>query len=269
MDRNYKSRVLERRQLIVEHPSIVIGVIPQGQKTVQELYAFLMSNYLPQRFPKMFSADRDGNNFRNIVTGANFPVAPPEDPLEALKILAETIEDDMFLLHETEKGHRSVAYVCCYCSGFDPSQKLDKLLDEIHQPVPSYHKIGPSMERFFSRVEVGKNVKRVNVSNFPIAAIGVCRKSKRSQHCKLVAEWKADIVSVVVCGGLSHSVQLWKQPRSSCRSSSAPNYCSVSHGVVKHLCSPQWIITCLAAYNLELISSLSKQFTYCDMHRTS
>ena len=164
MDRNYKERVLERRQLMDQHTSIVVGAIPQGKAAVQELYSFLMSGYLPTRYPNMFSLSDDSKRLQNQVTGASFPTVPPEDSVEALRIIGETVEDDVFLLHETPEGHRSVAYVCCYCSGFDPSEKLDKLLVEIHEPVPSYHKIGPSMERFFSRVKVGKNVKRVNVS---------------------------------------------------------------------------------------------------------
>lgn len=164
MDRNYKDHILERRQLMTEHPSVVVGAIPQGKAAVQELYKHLLSDYLPRRYPTMFSLADDGKKFRNQVTGATFPTLPPDDPIEALRAVGETVEDDVFLLHETDEGHRSVAYVCCYCSGFDPSEKLDKLLDEIHAPVPSYDKIGPSMEKFFSRVKVGKNAKRVNVS---------------------------------------------------------------------------------------------------------
>lgn len=164
MDCNYKDHILDRRQLMKQHPDIVVGAIPQGKAAVKELYTYLMSDYLPKRYPTMFSLSDDGKTFRNQVMETSFPTLPPDDPIEALRTLGETIEDDVFLLHETEKGHRSVAYVCCYCSGFDPSKKLDKLLDEIHAPVPSYDKIGPSMERFFSRVKVGKNAKRVNVS---------------------------------------------------------------------------------------------------------
>ncbi|CAN8099693.1 unnamed protein product [Discula destructiva] len=164
MDRNYKDRILERRQLIAQHPSIVIGAISQGHGAVYELYEYLMSSYLPRRFPAMFLIGKNGKTLRNNVTGATFPLVPPGDPIQTLKILGEMVEDDFFLLHEVEQGHRSVAYVCCYCSGFDPSKKLDKLLDEIHEPVPSYHKIGPSMERYFSRTKVGKNMKRVNWS---------------------------------------------------------------------------------------------------------
>ena len=164
MDHNYEDRVLERRQLMAQNPAIVVGLIPQGRAAVEELYSFLLSDYLPQRFPAMFSLSEDGKTFRNKITRASFPTLPPDDPVQALRRLGETVEDDMFLLHETEQGHRSVAYVCCYCSGFDPSQKLDKLLSEIHKPVPSYEKIGLSMERYFKKLEVGKNVKRVNVS---------------------------------------------------------------------------------------------------------
>lgn len=164
MDHNYEDRVLERRQLMAENPTIVLGAIPRAKEAVEETYSFLLSQYLPQRFPTMFSLSDDGKIFRNGITGASFPTLPPDDSVQALRRLGETIEDDIFLLHETEQGHRSVAYVCCYCSGFDPSQKLDKLLPEIHEPVPSYNKIGPSMERYFKKLEVGKNMKRVNWS---------------------------------------------------------------------------------------------------------
>lgn len=174
MDRNYEDRVMERRALIMQHPSIVVGAMPQGKAAVDELYTYLMAKYLPARFPSMFSVAEDGKVLRNAITGTSFPTLPPDDPVDALKRLGETVEDDMFLLHETDAGHRSVAYVCCYCSGFDPSEKLDKLLVEIHEPVPSYHKIGPSMERFFSRVEVGKNVKRVNVSLRSMSEVPNC-----------------------------------------------------------------------------------------------
>ncbi|KKY36342.1 putative hrq family protein 2 [Diaporthe ampelina] len=177
MDHNYEDRVLERRQLMAQNPAIVVGLIPQGRAAVEELYSFLLSDYLPQRFPAMFSLSEDGKTFRNKITRASFPTLPPDDPVQALRRLGETVEDDMFLLHETEQGHRSVAYVCCYCSGFDPSQKLDKLLSEIHKPVPSYEKIGLSMERYFKKLEVGKNVKRVNWSVVDSAILFNCKSN--------------------------------------------------------------------------------------------
>lgn len=116
----------------------------------------------------MFRLRNQGRQFDNLVTGRSFPTAAPESTEEAeaaLRMLAETVEEDMFLLVGEPEGHRAVAFVCCFPSGFDPSTKVGRLLREIHAPVPSYDKIGPSMERFFSRIEVGKNVKRTNVSS--------------------------------------------------------------------------------------------------------
>ncbi|KAL2129106.1 hypothetical protein VTI74DRAFT_8223 [Chaetomium olivicolor] len=172
MDANYLSRVTARRQLIAEHTSAVHGVTPAGHASVRELYAYLLGNYLPARYPTMFELLPNPQTntvlFHNKATGLTSPLSPPpSDPLEMLRILGETVEDDMFLLLRDahgEREHRSVAFVCCHPSGFEPAAKLGKRLVEIHGPVPAYEKIGASMERYFGRLEVGRGVKRVNWS---------------------------------------------------------------------------------------------------------
>jgi hypothetical protein len=173
MDSNYPSRVTARRDLISQHTSSVLSTIPSGEAPVRELYTYLLGIYLPTRYPTMFELIQDptktGNQtvFRNKITSLASPVhPPPSDPTEMLKILGETVEDDMFLLlQDSDTGeHRAVAFVCCHPAGFDPSQKLGKRLVDIHGPVPAYEKIGASMERYFGRLEVGRPVKRVNVS---------------------------------------------------------------------------------------------------------
>lgn len=191
-----------------------------GVEAVRELYSYLLGEYLPKRYPTLFaleddsssSSTPDGNNrgdtvtkseeelktkkkvFHNKITGARFPAElPPLAPtdtqaaMEALKILGETVEDDLTLLQQdpgtptttttgAETGaeggaeepglHRLVATVVCNPSGFDPAEKMGKVLRDIHAPVPSYGKIEKSMERFFSRLEVGKSSSRINVSSF-------------------------------------------------------------------------------------------------------
>jgi hypothetical protein len=165
-----------------------MGAIPIGDAPVRELYSYLLGTYLPTRYPSMFDlvqvSNHDGFNssnelatmFRNKVTNLTFPLhPPPADPLAALQILGETVEDDMFLLlRNGEEGeHRAVAFVCCHPSGFDPAEKLGKKLVDIHGPVPAYDKIEASMERFFGRLGVGKSVKRVNVG-FVLLSIVFC-----------------------------------------------------------------------------------------------
>lgn len=172
MDKNYADRVAHRRALIQQHGATVHGCTPAGEGAVHELYCFLLGTYLPQRYPTMFRLSTDGKTFHNLVTGREFPTVPDTSDMDAaLRILGETVEDDMFLLHQTPEGHRSVAFVCCFPAGFDGSEKLDKLLVEIHGPVPSYEKIGPSMEKFFAKLEVGKSVKRMNVGILPCRSL--------------------------------------------------------------------------------------------------
>lgn len=130
---------------------------------MQEVYTYLVNDYLPVRYPTVFT--KTDKMILNRVTGASISLQAPSDPLEAFKLLGMNVEDDMFLLQQEPEGHRCIAAMCTSPSGFDPSEKLGKLLKDIHAPVPEYDKIGASMERFFSRVEVGKNAVRNNVSS--------------------------------------------------------------------------------------------------------
>lgn len=163
IDSDYLSRVMLRRSIIAKYPATAHGVTPRGVPAVQELYAYLMSRYLPSRYPSIFHV-RD-KHVQNSATGTLFPTVSPEDPLECLRSLSESVEEDMFLLQPTEKGHQCIAFVCCFPSGFNPRTKMGQLLGGIHGDVPAYEKIGPSMERFFSKIEVGHNVKRTNVGD--------------------------------------------------------------------------------------------------------
>lgn len=201
IDRNYKDRILLRRLLLREHASTCMGSLDavqmqcyrneerqreagkgllkrhqqhplakQARAAVVELYEYLLAEYLPQRYPRLFSQDRASGEFVNHVTGARFPLSRTAgddegaDTLEALRTIGETIEDDCFLVCQTDAGHVTVAFVCCFPAGFDPGEKLGRVLADIHGPVPAFEKIGRSMERFFGRLDVEKSVKRVNWS---------------------------------------------------------------------------------------------------------
>ncbi|RYP58911.1 hypothetical protein DL770_010327 [Monosporascus sp. CRB-9-2] len=161
IDTNYLSRIQQRKRIMAEYKPHVLGCIPEGIGPVHEVYSYILGDYLPARYPSLFS--RNEKSFRNHVTDDCLPIDPPDDPVAALSALGKTVEDDMFLLRETPNGHQCVAFLCCFPSGFDPAEKLGKNLKAIHEPVPSYDKIGPSMERYFSRLEVGKSSCRINV----------------------------------------------------------------------------------------------------------
>ena len=176
IDKDYLSRIDLRRDLLARYADTVHGCLPEGAEAVREVYTFLLRDYLPRRFPSMFALSRNSQSLTNTVTQRTYPCTPAKAKTdtaaaaaaaaaaEALTSLAEIVEEDMFILRETPDGHRCVAFLCCFPSGFDPSSKLGKLLREVHAPVPAYDRIGQSMERFFARLEVGKGVRRVNVS---------------------------------------------------------------------------------------------------------
>lgn len=152
-----------RRNIIAEYKNTVHGCLPGGESAVHELYSYILTHHLPTRFPDLFTCQ--GKVFHNRATGKSFPTIPPQDPERCLRILGETVEEDIFLLKEMETTHKCLAFTCCFPTGFDPSSKLGLDLRGIHGPVPAYEKIGPSMERFFRKLEVGKSVKRMNVSS--------------------------------------------------------------------------------------------------------
>ncbi|KAK3347333.1 hypothetical protein B0H65DRAFT_423974 [Neurospora tetraspora] len=175
MDNNYLSRIRSRQEIISLNASEVIGVLPEGHAAVKELYTYLLGEYLPVRYPTMFRIvssvpGSPNTTFQNLVTNSSFPLSPPpSDPLDCLRVIAQTVEDDFYLLlpfpkpnSPSEIEHKSVAFLNLHPAGFSPSSKLGIPLSQIHAPVPSYEKIGPSMERFFSRLATDKLVKRMN-----------------------------------------------------------------------------------------------------------
>lgn len=128
-----------------------------------EIYDYFLTEYLPIRYPTMFQLSQDKTIFNNLVTNRSFPTKP-QDVRSALLNLGEIVEEELFLLMPDSDSYRLVAYVCCFPSSFDPAEKLGLLLRDIHKPVPGYEKIGPSMERFFAKLQVGSPIKRQNVS---------------------------------------------------------------------------------------------------------
>ncbi|KAM6525936.1 hypothetical protein FSOLCH5_002063 [Fusarium solani] len=162
IDRDYLDRIQLRKNLIQSQGQMVHGCVPTGVDATNELYAHLLAQYLPKRYPTMFKLSADNSELENLVTGDRHPTIPPVDHDSALRIMGTTVEEDLFILKPTPDGHQCVAFMCCFPSGWNPASKLGKHMNQIHSNVPSYNKIGPSMERFFTKLEVGKNVKRTN-----------------------------------------------------------------------------------------------------------
>lgn len=183
IDHDYLDRVNQRREILKKHENTVCGFLPGGEQAVLEIYDYFLTEYLPVRYPTMFQLSQDGTIFNNLVTNRSFPTKV-QDVRSALLNLGEIVEEELFLLMPDSDSYRLVAYVCCFPSSFDPAEKLGLLLKDIHKPVPGYEKIGPSMERFFAKLQVGSPIKRQNVSTKSRATLQRLTKKSRSGQYK-------------------------------------------------------------------------------------
>ncbi|PSS12800.1 hypothetical protein M430DRAFT_124428 [Amorphotheca resinae ATCC 22711] len=167
IDKNYVDRLTLRKQIMQEHQSTVLQAQPIIQPAINELYTYLTSIYLPQRFPTIFQLSPGGQQLHNLATSCTLPLEPPADPIQTLALLGANLEDDFLFLLPADDGDGYVlrGFVTCFPSGFDTREKLGLKLREIHKPVPGYkEKLELSMDRFFDRLEVGRLVRRVNWS---------------------------------------------------------------------------------------------------------
>ncbi|KAJ5135576.1 uncharacterized protein N7515_004854 [Penicillium bovifimosum] len=182
MDKTYKERISLRKTLVGQHHDVVVGVNknqtpqqdPRIRPAISELYTFLLKDYLPVRYPKMFTLNADNTMFHNLVTDEYWPttLSATTPTIRPLEIIAQTIDEDfLILLPELVPEDGQIpkyvleAYATCLPSGFNPRDKLGLRMVDIHKPVPGYkEKMELSMDRFFARLEVGKFVKRINWS---------------------------------------------------------------------------------------------------------
>jgi hypothetical protein len=164
MDQQYCERIEERRRILEQYPG-ALGYVDSSIETIKELYAFLFTHLLPRRYPTMFRIDQATASLHNLVMNESIPLDPPNDPTEALRLMALNVDEDFLILLPSPDGdgYSLQAFVWLYPVGFDPQDKLGIKLRDAHKPVPSYKKhLEMSMDRYFAKLPPGKVVDRVN-----------------------------------------------------------------------------------------------------------
>jgi hypothetical protein len=169
MDNTYPSRIALRKTLIEEKGKDVLAVNDIAIPAVVELYTYLVTSYLPTRFPTVYTTTLSG--LQNKVNEALLPLHP-STAVSALRHLGENIDTDLLLLLPTHSPssndqvrYHLQAFITCFPSGFNTHSKLGLSLSAIHSPVPSYAaRLEKSMDRFFANLPIGKTVKRHNWS---------------------------------------------------------------------------------------------------------
>lgn len=111
--------------------------------------------YLPRRFPTIFTMSPDGREIHNRLTKETFDVTRPFLKHHPLFIAGRLVEDDLNILIESPNDGEYVlkAVLSAFPAGFHVKGKMDKTLTEIHKPVPTYkEKLQLSMNRYARRI---------------------------------------------------------------------------------------------------------------------
>lgn len=164
IDQQYVSRISERQKILTQYPG-ALGCLDAAIPMVNELYTYLVTHYLPRRYPTIFQLSPSTSTLHNVVLSEQLPLTPPSDPIAALRHICLNVDEDFLMLLPSPDGdgYSLQSFVWCYPVGFDPQDKLGIKLRDAHKPVPGYKQhLELSMDRYFSRLRPGKAVQRVN-----------------------------------------------------------------------------------------------------------
>jgi hypothetical protein len=152
VDEAYAAQMALRARLIAERRDEVIGVTPQAEAAVAELYAFVL-DHLPAAFA------RDGET---VLCPDGRRVAL--DAARPLETLGHLVQEDLCLMEEDGAGeHLLSAALLCFPAGWRLSEKLGRAMMRIHLPVGKYTEdVGRRVQRLLDGVRPGAALWRAN-----------------------------------------------------------------------------------------------------------
>jgi hypothetical protein len=105
LDRTLVDRLTLRRKIVSEHKQVVLGALPDSLPAVSEYHKWLIGDYLPDCYPTVYKrspavlTDNEIKRFTTCSTnGTSIPLEPPSDPEDVLRILAESVDTELFFL---------------------------------------------------------------------------------------------------------------------------------------------------------------------------
>ena len=160
----YAERIKARQDIVRQYPG-ALDCLDSAVGTLNELYEFLVQEYLPHRYPTIFRIDFSAGAIENLVTNERLSFTAHADRYETLQRINRNVDEDFLMLLPSPDGggYSLQSFVWAYPVGFDPQSKLGIKLRDAHQPVPGYKdKLALSMDRYFSSLEPGNIKYRVN-----------------------------------------------------------------------------------------------------------
>ncbi|WP_338721397.1 DUF3445 domain-containing protein [Devosia sp. XK-2] len=155
------AQLAEKAKLLKERKDAVFEELAGSRKAQAELLA-LLADHLPRHFPELWRHSSTG--IEVIPTNETIDLTGPGSPL---LIATKLVQDDLLILQRDETGWRLSAASLCFPSSWVLSEKMGKVLADIHAPVPGF---GPGtrqaevMARMFDAMRVETPMIRWNFS---------------------------------------------------------------------------------------------------------
>ncbi|MET0440015.1 MAG: DUF3445 domain-containing protein [Devosia sp.] len=124
------AQLAEKARLHKTHLAEIFAELPESRPAQAELLSLLF-DYLPTRFPHLWPKREQGLLVvptGEVVDLAGIPL------LQAAKL----VQDDLLILSRTQPGWRLVAASLSFPSSWVLAEKIGKVLDAIHDPVPGF-----------------------------------------------------------------------------------------------------------------------------------
>lgn len=171
IENSYKRITKLRSDTVANHKDHTVIANPMAKDGCYDTYNKVI-DYLCRKYPRYFvrSTIEGKDQVHNTINDCYIPASADAfgDDLDSLLLtLARNIEEDILILKFDEETKKYFLRAGCFVfpSGFDPAQKINKQLKDIHGPVPLYgEKLEKAMDSYFQRIAANQYVERCNWS---------------------------------------------------------------------------------------------------------
>ncbi|SMQ86049.1 Protein of unknown function [Devosia lucknowensis] len=125
-------QLAEKAQLLEDRRDAVFAEEPGSRPAQKELLDLLVT-HLPRRFPELWR-----HNSPDCMAIAGSGTVQLQTEASPLLIASQLVQDDLLLLQRSPEGWRLTAASLCFPSSWTLSEKMGKVLADIHAPVPGF-----------------------------------------------------------------------------------------------------------------------------------
>jgi DNA-binding MarR family transcriptional regulator len=158
VDEAFERQMAERARLLRDRRDEVLAVTPEGRDAAAELLEHVLAwlaAHAPSYTVESHTVTRPD--------GLRVPL-DPGDPMGTLGLL---VQEDLCLMQKRGKEHVLTAAVLCFPANWRLSEKINRPLTGIHDPVEEYDSgLAKRVQRLFDGVQVDRPLWRYNALSY-------------------------------------------------------------------------------------------------------